>query len=493
MKPTTAVIACCVIVSIHGSAVAGDSVPAWPQFRGPGGSAVAPDGKKLPLHFGPKQNVLWKIAVPSGWSSPCIWGDRIFLTAYEEQDKRLVTLCIDRHNGRVLWRRVAPAKRIERVYKVNSPASSTPATDGKRVYVYFGSYGLLCYDIDGKIVWQRPLPTPRTRFGSGTSPIVTGDTVLLNSQGDDLHVMAFDASTGRTKWTTQGTPFPSDYPVPMLWQVGSVTEVIVPGRRGLLAYDLRDGSRRWWITGLSPEVASSPARGDGLLFVASHMPGGDPEMRFTLPDFDKLLARADKDKDGKLDRSEVPRDVVIFRRGGKQGIGEIHLHQMYWLFDADKDRHISKSEYTAILRTPFNNSLLAIRPGGKGEISQSHIAWRIRRGVPEVPSPLYYRGRVYLIRNGGILTCVEAKSGKHVFRPVRLGPGGIYYASPVAGDGKIYLISDSGVVTVIRAADRYEVLAENDLEDTVRATPALLDGKIYLRTANHLYAFGKAP
>src|SRR5262249_30935463 len=277
-----------------------------------------------------------------------------------------------------------------------------------RVYVSFGSYGLLCYDFQGEEVWRRPLPTPRTNFGSATSPVVAGELLLLNGQGKDLHLLAVNARTGATVWTTAGTPFPSDYPVPFLWRQGPDTEVIVPGRGGLLAFDLKDGSKRWWVPGLSPEVASSPTSGDGVLFVASHLPGGDPDLRMKLPDFDDLLKRFDKNGDGKLSRKEVPTDLLIFSRGGKDGVGEIYLHQMYWLFDKNGDGHIDRQEWQAMLTTPFNNSLLAIRPGGRNDISQTHVAWQVKRGVPEVPSPLYYQGRIYLIRNGGILTCVSA-------------------------------------------------------------------------------------
>ncbi|MCI0456052.1 MAG: PQQ-binding-like beta-propeller repeat protein [Gemmataceae bacterium] len=463
--------------------------PRWPQFRGPQGRAVTDEAKPLPVQFGPGQNVLWKTPLPAGHSSPCVWGERIFLTSFDGKAQKLETLCLDRHNGAVRWRRTAPAARVERVNNVNSPAAATPATNGQRVYVSFGSYGLLCYDFEGKELWRRPLPTPRTRFGTATSPIVAGDLVLLNGQGKDLHLLAVRAATGETVWTTAGSPFPSEYPVPLLCQHEGRTEVIVPGAGGLLAYDLKDGSRLWWVPGLSPEATASPVQGDGLLFVASHLPGGDPDLRMKLPDLDDLLAKYDRNKDGKLNRQELPKDVMIFSRGGKDGVGDIRLDHMFWLFDRNGDGYIDRTEWQALLTTPFNNALLAIRPGGAKDVSQSHVAWQFRRGVPEVPSPLYYRGRLYLVRHGGLLTCLEAKTGKEVFPRSRLGPEGVYYASPVAGDGKVYVASDSGVVVVLRAGDRFEVLAANDLGEPIRATPALVDGVIYLRTAGHLYAF----
>src|SRR5262249_5992263 len=152
----------------------------------------------------------------------------------------------------------------------------------------------------------------------------------------------------------------------------------------------------------------------------------------------------------------------------KDGVGEIRLHQMFWLFDKNNDGHIDRQEWQSMQTTPFTNSLLAIRPGGQKDISQTHVAWQVKRGVPEVPSPLYYRGRLYLVRNGGVLTCVNAQTGKEVFPANRLGQGGMFYASPVAGDGKVYLASDGGVVTVLKAGDRCEVLAENDLDETIR-------------------------
>jgi outer membrane protein assembly factor BamB len=459
----------------------------WPQFRGPDGRGIALEDKTLPVNFGPGKNQLWKVTLPPGVSSPCIWGERIFLTGHDEKANKLETLCLDRRKGDVLWRQAAPTDKIDKVYKINSPASATPASDGRRVYVSFGSYGLLCYDREGKELWRRPLPRPPARFGPATSPVVVGDLVLLNSQGKDLHLAAFRAEDGTPVWNTEGTPFASDYPVPLIWKNDGVSEVIIPGRGGLLAYDLKDGSRRWWVPGLSPEVACSPTLGEGFLFVASHMPGGDPEMRMKLPAFEELLEH-DKNKDGKIGRTEIPKGRIIFSRGGKEGVGDIQMEHMFWLFDKNGDGQVDAEEWLAMLKTPFTNSLLAIRPGGLKDISGTHVAWQAKRGVPEVPSPLYYQGHIYMVRNG-VLTCLIAKSGKEAYAPQRLSAGGLYYASPVAGDGKIYVVSDDGVLTVVKAGPRFEVLAENELGATVRATPALADGTLYVRTLHHLYAF----
>ncbi|MCI0642731.1 MAG: PQQ-binding-like beta-propeller repeat protein [Gemmataceae bacterium] len=461
----------------------------WPQFRGPAGRAVAAEGHKYPVEFGPEKNLRWKSALPYGLSSPIVWGERVFLTGFDAQAKKLETLCLDRHTGKILWRRPAPAEKIESVYKINSPASSTPCTDGERVYAAFGSYGLLAYDFDGNELWKLPLPTPRTSFGSGTSPILVGGVLLLNGQGKDAHVLAVDAKTGKTLWRTETSPFPSDYPVPLVWKNGDKSEVIVLGKGGIMAYDLAGGAKRWWLPGLALEANTSPTSGEGAIYVASHLPGGDPDLRMTLPPFEELLDKHDKNKDGKLGRAELPTDLIIFKRGGKEGVGEIHLHHMTWLFDKNRDGFLDDAEWTSMQKTPFDNALLAIRPGGTGDVAQTHVLWQHKRGIPEVPSPLFYQGRIYMVRNGGVLTCLDAQTGKAVYPQQRLNPGGIFYASPVAGDGKVYCCSDSGLISVLKAADRFEVLAENDLGETIRATPALVGGWLYVRTAECLYAF----
>jgi outer membrane protein assembly factor BamB len=138
---------------------------------------------------------------------------------------------------------------------------------------------------------------------------------------------------------------------------------------------------------------------------------------------------------------------------------------------------------------PVQHGLFAVKPGGQGDVTRTHVLWREGKATPEVPSPLFYRGRVYTVRDGGIVSCLGAATGKTLFRE-RLGPGGGYFSSPVAGDGKVYSASGKGVVTVLEAGDAFKVLARNDLQEPIMATPAIADGKLYVRTEKHLYAFG---
>src|SRR5439155_25620305 len=142
---------------------------------------------------------------------------------------------------------------------------------------------------------------------------------------------------------------------------------------------------------------------------------------------------------------------------------KIHVHQMIRQIDKNKENQSDEAKWNAIMKTPFNNSLLAIRPGGQGDVSANHVAFQVKKGAPEVPSPLYSQGRIYMVRNGGILTVIDAKTGTEAFPQARLRPGGIFYSSPVAGDGKVFLCSDAGVVIVLKASDKYEVLAEIEL------------------------------
>ena len=173
------------------------------MFRGPNGCGVS-DTARPPFKFGPDENVSWKVEVPSSPSSPCVWGERIFLTTFA--DGKLETRCYSNNDGKLLWARPVPADKLEEFLpSEGSPASATPATDGKRVVSYFGSFGLVCYDPDGREIWRHPLPVVETDggFGSGTSPLIAGNLVILNrDQTRNSSLLAVNLETGQKAWET---------------------------------------------------------------------------------------------------------------------------------------------------------------------------------------------------------------------------------------------------------------------------------------------------
>ena len=404
----------------------------WPQFRGPNSSGIGTG--KPPVQFGPDQNVLWKTAVGPGLSSPVVWKGRIFLTEFDSTAKQLATLCIDQRTGKILWRRTIAPETIEKVHEISSPAGSTPVTDGERLYVYFGSYGLIAYDRDGNTLWERRFPNPENPYGAVASPIVAGDLLILNHQGKEAYLLGLNRRDGRTVWKTDRSMLQYGWSTPVHWRHDGVDEILVLGgdfkpNQRLVAYNLADGVERWWIGGLPPCGKSTPVLGDGLVY-------------FAAPDI--MLDTA-------FEKSNPDRAAQIYANNASR--------------------------------------VTAVRPGGKGEANQTHIEWSETKGVPGVPTPLYYEGRLYTFLNGGIVFSRLARTGALLYSG-RLGALGYYYASPVAADQKVFIASEEGVVVVLATGDQLNVLARNKLDGAILATPAIVEGKIYVRTESHLYAFG---
>jgi outer membrane protein assembly factor BamB len=421
------------VLSIFADATQTASKVCWPQFRGQNSSGLG-EGRP-PVHFGPDQNVLWNTAIGPGLSSPIIWENRMFLTEFDRANKQLATLCIDRRTGKILWRRTVAPERIEKVHDLSSPAGSTPATDGERVYVYFGSYGLVCYDLNGNQKWEKRLPLPENPYGAVASPIVAGDLLVLNHQGKESYLLGLNRRNGSTVWKTDRSRFQYGWSTPVHWRHDGIDEIVVLGGdfepdQRLMAYNLADGAERWWVGGLPPCGKSTPVIGGGFVFLAAP-------------------------------------DIILETT-------------------AEKRNPERAAQFYA------NNAarVMAVRPGGKGEVSQANIAWSERKGVPGVSSPLYYNGRLYTFQNGGIVFCRVAKTGELVYSG-RLGAGGYYYSSPVAADNKIYIASEEGVVVVLDAGEQLKILATNKLDGSILATPALVEDNIYVRTEDRLYAFGK--
>ncbi len=461
----------------------------WGQFRGPGGSGIAPDSMGLPVTFDAATNLSWRTPLAAGHSSPCIWDDRIFLTGYA--DEKLVTYCMDRSSGEIVWQRTAPTQTIEKVHRVHNPATPTPVADGHHVFIYFGSYGLLCYDFEGNMAWRRALPPPQNTFGTAVSPILAGDFLIFNHDSNgESYLEAIAGETGKTVWRTERPGFKSGWSTPMYWRNNGTDEIVVYGVWWLTAYALSDGRERWSVPGLADEPSITPVTGEGLVFVTSYNMRSSPEA-IGIPEFDRLLADYDTDRDGFITRVEALPNQSILSRFDADGEGDHPLRIFYRMLDRNRDDKLSREEWQKIFDWMNNmqheNALLAIRPARDHSLAE--IAWKHTRGVPEIPSPLYHDGRVYMVKNGGIFTSLDAKTGTLLYQE-RIGAGGPYYASPVAGDNKIYMASARGDVTVLAAADELNILATNKLGERILATPAVIGGKVYVRTEKALYAFG---
>ena len=291
-------------------------------------------------------------------------------------------------------------------------------------------------------------------------------------------------------------PYLPGYATPVIWNNEGTDEVILHSSVGVTALRLADGAEQWWVSLLSA-ASSTPAVGEGHLFVAACWPGGEPEDRVRLPEFDQMLARCDANRDGRIDKKELPPDLLIVRRAESGDIpgAEIRLADVFPFFDADADEQYERAEWDKAVAFSLHgreHGLLAIHPGGRGDVTKSHVAWRESRGVSEVPSPLVYGGRVYMVKDGGIVSCLDATSGRLLYR-TRLGPTGAYFASPVAGDGKLFAASHKGAIVVFAAGETFQPLAVNELHEPIFATPAIADGHLYVRTESRLYAFHVTP
>jgi outer membrane protein assembly factor BamB len=264
----------------------------------------------------------------------------------------------------------------------------------------------------------------------------------------------------------------------------------------LISYDLRDGGKRWWLNNLPRgDATPTPVYAEETLFITCPVRlTGDPVNPIELPNFDILIDRYDNDKDGRLVQSEIPDDFVSIYRLGPELAG---VKRSFSKLDTDQDGAIGEAEWNKVVTETKNikprdmDSLIAISSGGKNDVSRTHVKWIVHEGVGQVPSPLFYRGRIYLVKHGGNVTCYNAKTGDKIYGD-KLGPRTYYYASPVAADGKIYFCSLNGVVIVVEAGDKFKILAQNKIGERIYATAALVDGKIYLRTDKNMYAFGKA-
>jgi outer membrane protein assembly factor BamB len=390
----------------------GEGAKFWPRWRGPSGQGLA-NGTGYIDTWSPTQNILWKTPVPgSGNSSPIVWGDRVLLTSSYEGGRRLTLLAFRRTDGRLLWETAAPSGRTDGgAHYKNGHASSTPATDGERVYVLFGARGLFAFDFNGKLVWQRDLGPMDAYHGAAGSPLLFRDRIILyQDQFSGSFIAAYHTRTGRELWRTRRAASVG-WGTPIAIRAGNRDEVIVNGQQYVHAYDPATGKELWRCGGTTYEVIPTPVVGYGMVFCSS----------------------------------------------GRAG------------------------------------PTLAIKPGGSGDVSRTHVAWTSPRGSPFVPSPILYGDQIYMINDmASIATSLSATTGQTIWQG-RLGVAQRegFSASPVAVDGKIFFTNDDGETFVVRAGPKFELMRTNQLGEGILASPALVDGRWYFRTQRNLYAVGR--
>jgi outer membrane protein assembly factor BamB len=485
-------VICCVLLSLVACTVRADDFESqkannWHQWRGPEATGVAPHGNP-PTEWSESKNVKWKIEIPGrGSASPIVWGDRIFIltaiktdrtaeateetaatrqssqfrlasqpTLLAQRDDRdsgppngdrpregerrgrggfgrgggfggrfggqaptnfhqFVVMCIDRKTGKTIWQRTATEViPHEGHHQTGSFASASPITDGKQLYVSFGSRGIYCFDLDGNPKWDKDLGDMKIRagFGEGSSPAVYGDTLVLTWDHENgSFIVALDANTGKEKWRIPREEV-STWATPLIADAGGRTQVITSGSERIRSYDLKNGAVIWECGGLGSNPIACPLVYDGLAIAMSghHDPAG-----------------------------------------------------------------------------------VAVPLDSEGDLTDSEkITWRIEESTPYVSSPLLYDDTLYFVKSrNAIVSSVAAKTGEAIINQKRLPDMDSVYASPVGADGRVYFCSREGTTVVLKHGPEFEILATNQLDEPIDASPAIVGKEMFIRGENHLYCISE--
>jgi len=430
-----------------------------------------------PPEIDTSKSLLWQAAVPSGTSSPVVAGDRIFLTGFDSG--KLVTFAVSRTDGAVLWKHETTPEKLEPyMEKYSSPAAPTCATDGEYVVSYFGSHGLTCFDANGKLLWEAKMPVAQSKdgFGTGTSPIIHEGLVYLlrDEDGPGRGLYAFEVKTGKEVWKQSRQEFRVSFGTPVVWD-GTVAVI---GDTRAKGYDLKTGEERWLLRDLAAYPCTTPTVGaDGDLYLATWSPGASADE--PMPSFDDLLKMMDKDADSRISRAEM---------------APTPFKDFFDVNDKNKDGYWERAEWEGNLSwmKRGKNAVLALKPGGRGDLTETHVRWRSEKGAPYVASPLYFDGKLFMVKDGGFATLYDTTTGKVLYEKQRLGVPGEFYASPTLAGDRIFLGSATGTLLVLdaKATDKPVVLGKVDLGEYLAASPAFVEGKVYIRTKEKLFAFG---
>lgn len=389
----------------------------WPQFRGPDGDGQT-TSRQLPLTWTEAENVVWQVDIPgTGWSSPVIWDEVIWMATATDEGRSLRAISVDRRSGTLLHNvELFQVEAPEPIHQLNSHASPTPVIEEGRVYFFFGMYGAAALDSrTGQILWKNSdLPHDHGRNGPGSSPILHGDQLILNCDGTEhRYVTALDRHTGRSLWRTDRSngadldgkvgDLKKAYHTPTVIRVNGRDELISMGAFRLSGFDPATGKELWWVDVPGFSNVTRPVYGHGLLFLATG---------FMKPE------------------------------------------------------------------------LWAIRPGGSGNVSDTHVAWKVARQAPQKPSPVLVGDEVYMVADNGIVTCMDALSGK-IHYSERLG--GEFSASPLVAGDRIYFFDQSGKTTVLAAGREFQILGTSTLGDGFMASPAVAEDSLFLRSKTKLF------
>ncbi|QDU46745.1 outer membrane biogenesis protein BamB [Symmachiella dynata] len=395
----------------------------WPNYRGPSEQGLT-DAKNLPLTWGEDKNITWQTPIEGkAWSTPVIWGDQIWLTSAPLEGNRLRAICVDKNTGKIVHDKMLYAVAgPQYCHPFNSYASPSPVIEEGRVYVSFGSPYNACLDTKtGEVIWERDDFVCNHFRGPGSSPFLYKNLLILHFDGSDRqYVVALDKQTGDTVWETERTVDFDD----IVEKTGK---------------PIRDGDfRKAFSTPMIADVDGRPM----LISLGS-----------------KALYAYDPETGEELWRLNAP---GVHSGSCRPALG----HGLVYM--------------------PMGSGgkLWAVNPNGSGELSQDHIAWEYKQVVPRRASPLLVDDLLFVVDDGGIAACIDAKTGEGIWRK-RLG--GNFSASPIYADGKVYFFDEDGKATVIEAAREFRQLAVNKLGDGFMASPAVSGDSLFLRSRSQLY------
>lgn len=465
----------------------------WPQFRGVNCAGIATGSAPLPAEFDLQKNLAWSAKLGDGIGSPVVAAGRLFISEMSgPQEVSLV--CFDAATGQELWRRAFDTGQLPEIHKTNSQAATTCAADEQRVYFYFSTLGMIACDAaTGEQLWQRELPEPYFVFkwGAGMSPVLVGDKLIF-CQDDDLSpaIYALDKSDGRIVWQVERDEMAVNYSHPVVCETENGPELIVAGTGKLIAYHPDTGQELWFARGLLRNIKTTPAVADGVIYI-SLQSGGIAN---------QWLASVDRaetgNSDGKLTKDEIQAFVgerkvpeaffKKFDRGDLNGDGVLEGEEIDRAFLAENN--FGGARWNAA--NPAEQYILAVRAGGRGDVTESHLLWKHSNRAPDhIVSPLVVNGRMFVVKGGGISSCFRVDTGQPLWSQKRIDNTGEYFASPVYGDGKIYVVGENGYVVALKDSPQLEVLSVSDLGESCLATPAIAGGRIYFRTRNQLLCF----